>query len=366
MQRIQLGAVAVAALLHTPVAQAQSSVQIYGIIDTAIEYVSDVNAQGDHLVRMPNLSGGMLPSRLGFRGSEEIGRDLKVIFVLENGFGPDSGSINIGNRLFGRQAWVGLSGSWGAVTVGRNYTMLFHSFVDVDVIGPSQFSVGAMDPYLPNTRVDNSIAYKGTFSGVTVGATYSLGRDTSNSGGPPGSNCGGESSRDSRACRQWSALLRYDGSNWGATLAHDTFRGGAGAFAPFSPISSAASDSRTHAAGYWRIGHFKFAGGYLDRENEGNAATPRTRLGYVGLSWQASSAWSIDAQVGRLDVRNSENRSDLVTVRAAYNLSKRTAVYAMAGWMGNDGMAAVPLSAGSIAAPGVSQRGVLTGIRHIF
>ena len=62
--------------------------------------------------------------------------------------------------------------------------MLGGSLADADIIGPSQFALGSMDPYLPNARSDNAIGYRGKFGGVTVGATYSLGRDVSSAGGP--------------------------------------------------------------------------------------------------------------------------------------------------------------------------------------
>lgn len=354
------------AAMGTAPAFAQTSVQVYGIIDTAIERVTNTAPNGDSLVRMPNLSGGMMPSRLGFRGSEELGGGLKAIFALENGFGPDSGTVNQGGRLFGRQAWVGLSGDWGALTVGRTYSMLFFSQFDVDIIGPSQFSIGSLDLYLPNNRNDNSISYKGTFSGLTVGATYSLGRDASAAGGPSATNCGGENAADKRACRAWSAMLRYDARTWGAVVAYDTYNGGTGAAAPFSPVSSALSDSRLNVGGYARFGALKVAGGHLRRENEGNALTPRSHLSYLGAAYDLTPQFTIDGQVARLDFRRSANDTNMVVLRGAYALSKRTTVYGMVGRVDNSANAAVALSAGTTVVAGGTQNGVMTGIRHVF
>lgn len=359
-------AVSILALISSPFSYAQNSVQVYGLLDTAVEYVTNVNAAGNNLIRMPNLSGGIAPSRIGFRGAEDLGGGLMAIFTLENGFAPDTGALNNGNRLFGRQAWVGLSGQWGAISVGRNYTMLFHSFIDVDVIGPSQFSFGAMDTYIPNARSDNSIAYKGTFSGMTVGATYSVGHDTSNAGGPAATNCGGEFAADKKACREWSAMVRYDTSTWGLVGAYDSYNGGPGAFAPFSPQRSDLSDSRAHIGGYYKIGNAKIAGGLLRRNNEGNASRPKSNLAYIGGSYQFGTSWMIDAQFARFDPKGTEDQSDLFAIRATNNLSKRTAVYLMYGHMGNDGRAAVPLSVGGTATAGVSQNGLLAGIKHSF
>lgn len=215
-------------------ASAQSSVTIYGVIDAAAEHVNNVGAGGDGLTRMPSLTGSA-PSRLGFRGTEDLGGGLGALFTLEMGIAPDSGTMNQGGRAFGRQSFVGLSGPWGSVTLGRQYTMLFWSILDADILGPNIYGSSSLDSYIPNARADNSIAYRGTFSGFTVGATYSLGRDTVNAGpSPAGSNCAGESGTDKQACREWSALVKYDAPMWGAALAVDEMRGGAGAFAGLS------------------------------------------------------------------------------------------------------------------------------------
>ncbi|MDR0213922.1 MAG: porin, partial [Comamonas sp.] len=71
-------------------AYAQSSVQIYGILDTAVETMNNVGAGRSTLTRMPNLSGSV-PSRLGFRGREDLGGGLSASFTLEMGIAPDSG-----------------------------------------------------------------------------------------------------------------------------------------------------------------------------------------------------------------------------------------------------------------------------------
>lgn len=354
------------ALAGAATAHAQSSVVIYGIIDTAVEHVTNVTPIGGSVTRMPNLSGGMLPSRFGFRGSEDLGGGLKAIFNLETGFGPDAGTLNQGGRQYGRQAWVGLSNKYGALTVGRNYSMLFFSFFDVDNIGPSQFAASNLDSYLPNARSDNSIAYKGTFDGLTVGATYSLGRDASAAGGPSATNCAGESPTDKQACRNWSTMLRYDASNWALLAAYDTYNGGAGAAAPFSPTRSDLSDSRTHVAGYYKLGATKLSGGYLRRNNEGSAVTPRSNLMYLGLGYDLTPLWLIEGQFSRIDFKNSANDTNLVVLRTIYNLSKRTAVYAMLGHIDNHGAAAIALNAGGTTFAGANQNGFLTGIKHSF
>ena len=200
-----------------------SSVTLYGLIDAGVEIVSNVADKGT-IQRMPSNTGSV-PSRVGFRGNEDLGNGLRAVFTAEMGFAPDMGTSAQGGRLFGRQAFVGLAGPWGAVTVGRQYSMLFWSMMDSDVVGPAVYAIGSLDPYIPNSRADNALAYRGTFGGLQLGAQYSFGRDTVNAGpSPVGTNCPGEGA-DSKACRQWSLLGKYDTTGWGVSLAYDQQHG---------------------------------------------------------------------------------------------------------------------------------------------
>ncbi|MHA4866552.1 porin [Duganella sp. PWIR1] len=352
-----------ASLMLAGAAQAQSSVTMYGIIDAAVEQYSNADAAGNSVTRMPSLGGGMFPSRLGFRGTEDLGDGLKAIFQLENGFAPDTGTQGQ-NRLFGRQAWVGLQGKWGQLTFGRNYNMLNISTYDVDIIGPSQYGLGSLDSAIPNGRSDNSIAYRGTFSGVTVGATYSLGRDTSAAGGPAGTACAGESATDATACREWSALLRYDGNGYSLISAYDRIYGGAGAANGLN--SSSKTDSRGHVAAFIKRDDWKVGVGIINRNNEGSTVQPRSNLVYIGAAYNVTPLFTIDGQFAKLDYRATSNDSSQLLIRGVYNLSKRSAVYVAAGRINNDGAAALALSAGGSVGAGLNQTGIITGIKHSF
>lgn len=345
-----------------------SSVTLYGTVDAAVEHLTNAGSNGATLTRMPGLTGGSAPSRLGFRGSEDLGGGLRAIFTLEEGFGVDSGALNQGGRAFGRQAFVGISAPWGTITLGRQYSMLFWSQLDADILGPSMFGSGSLDSYLPNARVDNAIAYRGTFSGVTLGATYSPGRDSVNAGpSPSGTNCAGESATDTKACRQWSLLAKYDTAQWGAAVAVDEITGGAGAFAGLT--SSSLKDRRSTVAGWAKFGDVKVGAGLIARRNEGSAATPRSSLWYLGAAYPVTPQFVVDGEVFKLDYKNSANQATLFALRGTYNLSKRTAVYATAGHIANDGALALSVSnaaAGGGPVAGGSQTGIGGGIRHSF
>ena len=349
-------------------AHAQSSVTIYGILDAAVEHLSNVGASHASGQRMPGLTGGISPSRLGFRATEDLGDGLKAVFTLEQGIGIDSGTLNQGGRSWGRQAFVGLQGGWGSLTLGRQYSMLFWSQLDADILGPAMFGSGSLDSYLPNARVDNAIAYRGSFNGLTIGATYSFGRDAVNAGpSPSGTNCACENGADSKACRQWSVLAKYDSAAWGLAAAVDEIRGGAGAFAGLT--SSTMTDRRSTLAGWVKLDQLKLGAGVIDRKNAASLATPKSQLWYIGASYPITTAFSLDGEVFKLDYRNTPNKATLFAVRGVYNLSKRTAAYATAGRIDNDGALALGVSnaaAGNAPAAGNGQNGLAVGIRHSF
>lgn len=345
---------------------AQTNVTIYGLVDTGVEYVSNVGPTGNGLVRMPSFTGS-LPSWLGFRGTEDLGDGLKAVFTIENGMGLDTGGANPGGRLFGRQAFVGLSNSWGTVSVGRQYSMFFWSILDSYLMGPNVYSIAAVDSYIPNARVDNALAYRGTFNGFTIGADYSLGRDVVNAGpSPGGTNCAGENPTDAQQCRQWSAMIKYDSASWGAALVTDKQHGGPGAFAGLA--TSSMTDTRTMVNGYLKLGNTKIGGGVIRRNNDGSP-TPRSNLYYLDASYLVTPIVLLDAEFGRIVVTNASSNATLLALRATYYFSKSTAGYVTAGHIANGGNSALSVSAGapgSNPVAGGSQTGVMLGMRKFF
>lgn len=153
-------------------AHSQSSVTLYGVIDTGIEYYNHA-AGGGSFAGVPVLTGEM-PSLWGLTGSEDLGGGNKAFFNLENGFAPGTGGLNYGGRLFGRLANVGLQSSYGSLTLGRQANMTTYALLSTDIIGPSIHSLYVFDSYLANARSDNAVGYLGKFAGVTVGGTYSF------------------------------------------------------------------------------------------------------------------------------------------------------------------------------------------------
>lgn len=171
----KLIALAVAGLVSVP-AFAQSNVTIYGRMDIGLFNKDD--AAGESVTRVD--SSGWTTSRLGFKGSEDLGNGLKAIFQIESRLEND------GNSSFGtaRDTFVGLTGGFGTLIAGRNSTPLNNWLGEYDPSGVSNAFrssnvnlVGDLE-----TRVDNSIVYAApTFSGVEFAALYAPDEDDTES-----------------------------------------------------------------------------------------------------------------------------------------------------------------------------------------
>jgi predicted porin len=174
---------------------AQSNVTIYGTLDYGYTFQNRnigtysfdrVDANGNDVWKHNGVksrsgldSGVSKANRLGFKGTEDLGNGLKLVFVLETGLTGDNDSLLKNNA---RQSYAGLAGSFGTVAFGRHYTPQ-HIFTSaVDPFGKNGF--GASNNVLTqDARLSNLVAYIspswGGFSFIT-GFTNSYDGNESN------------------------------------------------------------------------------------------------------------------------------------------------------------------------------------------
>jgi predicted porin len=170
--------VAAIAVALSGFANAQSNVQVYGLLDVGIDHISHANPAGGGVTRVT--SGGSNNSRFGFRGSEDLGNGLKAVFNLEGQLDVDLGASD--GPLFRRQANVGLEGSFGKLILGRSYSTVYNFVNPFDPMGyapawswvPTGNGTGS-NKYSMTTAFDNMVKYEGRFGGFKVGASYGAG-----------------------------------------------------------------------------------------------------------------------------------------------------------------------------------------------
>lgn len=394
-------------------AQSDTSVTLYGNIDTAIEYVSGVASPIRNGLGQPtgayekhgsthftNLTSSW-PSYWGLRGTEKISDNLSAVFTLESGFNPGTGTSQQGGRLFGRQAYVGLTGDWGQVAFGRQYNMLMRGSLQADFLGPNAYGLGTLDSYIPNARMDNSITYLGNFSGIKLGLAYSRGRDTVNggtpaNGTPAATNCGVDYANQT-GCSAYGAMLGYDASNWGVAAVYDVITGrgdrnaaGINNAPNFYDLAQGEKDRRIMANGYFKVTpDLKFSLIYLNRKtdarqgiisgsnqgtNTGSGSLgDRSDLWSINAAYNVTPAVTLDGSVNYIKFNNAVNTSSAwyYVARAKYSLSKRTSVYASAAYIKNKGDSAISAAGGTAGQgfgvePGKGQTAVMAGLRHSF
>ncbi len=175
----------------TSVAHAQSSVTLYGAVDTSVAYFTHQAGSNGHSGNTVEMMGGNLsPNLWGLRGTEDLGGGLDAIFRIESGFNLDNGRLGQGQRIFGRVAMVGLSDrQTGTVTLGRQYDPLIdliQPLTNDGAFGPTFATPGDMDNYDNSYRTNNSVKYMSpNFAGLQASAMYAF-------GGVPGSLAAGQ------------------------------------------------------------------------------------------------------------------------------------------------------------------------------
>ena len=173
----------------TGAASAQSSVTLYGKVDLGL--VLDSGSPSGKSVRVASgVTGG---SRIGFKGVEDLGGGMKAAFQLETGYCADSaaGAPNFctgSNQFMGRQAHGDLTGAFGAISAGRQYSLGFNNLSTIDPFGTgfagqsnnsSAAGVYMVDP--SGIRLNNSVTYSTpNMGGFTVSAEAALGEQTGN------------------------------------------------------------------------------------------------------------------------------------------------------------------------------------------
>ncbi len=208
------------------VAHAATSVTLYGLVDAGIGYQQTKVTQGDAWTKTRDvglIDGVKNGNRWGLKGAEDLGNGTSAIFQLESGFNMGNGRSTLGNRLFGRQAYVGLKGdSWGTLSLGRQYNMAADIVAPIDPFGVGFMQAGVLQGAFGAStfaRMDNSIKYvTPDFSGFKFGAVYA-GKNTKTTGSD------GFNDFEERNTSNWISLgAGYDNGPITVSASYDRFR----------------------------------------------------------------------------------------------------------------------------------------------
>lgn len=347
--------IALAVMAAAGAASAQSSVTLFGIVDATVQRLD--NSGGANVTRLTN--SGYNSSRLGFRGTEDLGGGLSASFWLEATVNNDDGSggaTNTNNQAtggtggggltFNRRSTVSLAGGWGELRLGRDYTPQFWNLTVFDPFGTngvgSNQMLGSIITGATAVRASNSIGYllPANLGGFYGQVQYYLGENLS------------------------TAANDDDGTGVGLRIGFAS-----GPFNVALALSrteyAAGNVKQSNLAGSWDFGMAKVMAQY-GRDENGSVDGEGWLIGALvpvgaGEIRAAYSQYETDLGAG------ADPKARKIALGYVHNLSKRTAVYTTYARVRNSNGSAAAVASGA-GNPGVNQSssGFDIGVRHSF
>ncbi|WP_341318251.1 porin [Paraburkholderia sp. IMGN_8] len=389
MKRIALSTLSLALLGVTGVAHAQSSVTLYGLIDESIQYAHNTVDSKGHNANQVGLAGGNLQGpRFGLKGTEDLGGGLKAIFQLENGFDVNNGKLGQGGKMFGRQAYVGLTGDqWGTVTAGRQYDPvvdLVQPLTADNYFGSTFTTPGDVDNNDNSSRTNSAIKYTSpVWGGLQFEGMYAFGGVAGQTGS--GQTWSGAATYATGPFSVAAGYFRADNASsataragWGGT-SDGTFNNQVSGIYATAKSIGIASVALQYVTGPFTASVRYSNAQYKPDAASGFGSTEKYNVGGAYLGYQATPAMLVG--VGYIYTKASGDTSATyhqVSLGGDYNLSKRTDIYLVGAYQhasGNQriaaGSAGVVTAGAAIGSYGYnsatsSQEILSLGIRHKF
>lgn len=317
---------------------AQDNVTIYGVVDLGYNHTSN----GVSSINAIN-SGIQSGSRLGFKGTEDLGGGSKAIFDLETGINVDTGGFAQNNTAFGRQAWGGLSNQQlGTVKLGLQYAPLRVAVENVDpfAVGFSGNALKTLGSGGYVERVSNAADYATpTFHGFSAQAMYGF----------------GEVAGNTAANRTVGAGLNYDNGPLTVRYAYNNRNS--------NPTGVDQKFQDNFLGAVYDFGFVKAHAAVAQRTVDDRIAdtSARVRDYLVGVTVPYGPHTFLASYIHN-DVRTTDDAdSNQYSLGYTYNLSKRTDVYTSWARYTNQSNAAL-----NVAGNGLNGSQYNVGMRHLF
>ncbi len=360
-----------ALILAASGASAQTSVTLYGVADAFVQFLNNGGKQS-----WSQRSGGGVPSRFGIKGSEDLGGGLRAVFTLENGFNINNGTAFADTgAMFYRQSWVGLAHEkYGTVSLGRQYQPTFwvlypgDPFLANEVISLLAAAGNVVDRNTVGLqssggRSSNSVVYRSpSLKGLQLLAMYAFQSSVTQPAPQTNGNI-------VDVAATWSGYGLYAG------IAYQYQHPGTKTLASLPSVLNTAGTEHFNTALAYQIGivNLQFIYGY-HRPKHDDASPLATQLSAVhsysliqaGATVQVTPADSIEIAALQRAVRGVHDNMWAVQLGVDHSLSKRTSIYARAGYMKNNGSSTMSWSGVSVTAPGTKQTLAVVGMTQRF
>jgi predicted porin len=312
-------ALAVAGLV-SGAAFAQSNVTVYGIVDTNVDHLTtsgDLTASGN--LSRTNVSGsGLYTNRIGFKGSEDLGGGMKANFFIESNLGTDApAATTLGDRLM----TIGLSGKFGSVNLGRQYTPYFNVLAAGDtfayagrgsannVLGAAAAGTAAAS-IQGTVRQSNSIRWDSpNWNGFQAAVLWSAGAENQNTATKPYSEGMGLS-------------VKYANGPLAVGYAVDRVN------ATAVQTAAVGDQNRNALTASYNFGMATVVGGYATSKQGDTSSVSSNAATFIGVRVPVSAAGLVRVQWAKNDDKLATNiDSNFWSIGYAHSMSKRTTAY---------------------------------------
>jgi predicted porin len=357
-------------------AQAQTSIQVYGTIDSGLFHqntsaasFSPTAKDTGSITRLKD--GGIYSSNVGFKGSEDIGGGYQVNFKLQGVYDSASGRFGLSDTtgvgtLFNQFATIGVSGPIGTFIAGRQIIPMIYAMADTDVRAAQYFG-SILTGWI---GINTAAGWPGTNTNTPIGALYDSNALVYNSPVFGGFSAGleygvGEVAGSAKAGSRQSVVLKY--GNAGLKLsaayynAYDT-----------NPAAGAAktgvnNNRMVYLGGLYAFDKLTVSASYTKGKNPEASDRAHFDLYGLGLGYQFTPLFKVTSGAYYIKDKNvSANSSTEYVVGAEYSLSKRTIAYAQVGYVNNKGTMNQAIEFAAPVAPGLSTTATMLGVRHLF
>ena len=367
---------AVALLGCAGVVHAQSSVTLYGVIDSGLLYQSTAAASfAPHAANLGKVyrlkDGGIYASLWGLKGSEDIGGGYHINFKLQGSFDSSTGKSGLSDTTgvtaaFNQFATIGVSGPVGTFNAGRQIVPMIYAMADTDVRNAQYFG-SILTAWL---GVNQAAGWAGTNTNAPIGALYDSNALVYQTPTFAGASLaleyapGGAAGQFQGGTRE-SAVLKY--SNYGLNLAAVYYNGHDTNPAPGMPLTGLNNNRFYYLGAKYTINSFIVSASYGKGKNPAHSGQVDFDMYSFGLGYVITPVLKVTSGVYYLkDTNHSENHSTEFAIGTEYNLSKRTLTYLQVGHVNNNGTMNQTIVYGQPVAPGLSTTAVMIGLRHSF
>ena len=373
--------VAIAALASlVSVAQAQSSMVLYGVLDAGVRNDSNVakasTGAAQSLTQFNN--GALNTSRFGIRGTQDVAAGIKANFKLESGLKPGNGASSNATNLFDRTASVGLQNSLGSLDLGRVTTFAYDTTASYtidplglemtnnnQVAGVKAININPLGTAIGSgfftVRRDNSMKYMGTFGPVSAGFAYSFGNVSGNS------TAGSSAQVMAKYSANGLNLAATTDSLTDATSLKQTLTTFGGNYTISGVKLTAGTVQLKTPAGYTAVAGVLSGSTYAGPSTflVGAAATAETKMSVndIGLTYQVTSDVNLAVAyyTAKFEQNALSNTFNTYAARVRYAVGKTTDIYGEV-----DNTKATGMDVSKSAAASLSNSGYTIGLQHRF